>query len=57
MLRYTFLHDSVIICTRFRIKQVSYEVAERVFEVSKLYAAKRINKKLLIKCVSDLLEL
>lgn len=58
MLNYTFIADNqVVVTTKYRIKVVSFEVAAQVFEVTKLYILKRINKALYIKCVNDLLQL
>lgn len=58
MLNYTFIADNqVVVTTKYRIKVVSFEVASQVFEVTKLYILKRINKALYEKCVNDLLQL
>lgn len=58
MLNYTFIADNqVIVITKYRIKIVSFEVAAQLFELTKLYILKRINKALYIKCVNDLLQL
>lgn len=58
MLNYTFIADNqVVVTTKYRIKVVSFEVAAQVFEVTKLYILKRINKSLYEKCVNDLLQL
>lgn len=58
MLNYTFIADNqVVVITKYRIKVVSFEVASQIFEVTKLYILKRINKALYEKCVNDLLQL
>ncbi|WP_147285425.1 hypothetical protein [Ectopseudomonas mendocina] len=58
MMNYTFIADNqVVVCTKHRIKVVPFEVASQVFEVTKLYILKRINKALYTKCVNDLLGL
>ena len=58
MFKYTFIADNqVIVKTKYRIKVVSFETASAVFEVTKLYILKRINKALYEKCVNDLLQL
>jgi hypothetical protein len=58
MLNYTFIADNkVVVTTKYRIKIVSFEVAAQLFELTKLYILKRINKALYEKCISDLLQL
>lgn len=58
MINYQFLSDSrVIVSTKYRVKVVNFEVANAIFELSKLYILKRIyNKKLFERVINDLLD-
>lgn len=58
MFNFTFIaNNEVVISTKYRIKVVSFDTANAVFEITKLYILKRINKALYTKCINDLLEL
>jgi hypothetical protein len=48
--------DLVIVSTKYRIKAVTFAVATQLFEVIKLQAIKRINNKLYIKVLNDLID-
>lgn len=58
MLNYRVISsDAVIVSSHYRVKLVTFEVASKCFELTKLYVLKRINKALYMRCISDLLEL
>ena len=47
--------ECVIISTKYRVKVVSFEIAEQLFELMKVQAIKNINKRLYIKALNDII--
>ena len=47
--------ECVIISTKYRVKVISFEVAEQLFELMKVQAIKNINKRLYIKALNDII--
>lgn len=48
--------EQVVISTKYRVKVVSREIAEQLFELMKMHALKAINAKLYIKAMNDIIE-
>lgn len=47
--------ECVVISTKYRIKVVSFEVAEKLFELMKVQVLKQYNKRLYIKALNDII--
>lgn len=48
--------NAVVVSSKYRVKLVSFEVASMCFELTKLFALKRINSELYISRINELLE-
>ncbi len=56
MLNYRVISsDAVVVSSHYRVKLVSFEVASKCFEATKLYVLKRIDKALYIARINELL--